>query len=136
MTDERNSRTPATSRRARRLARLTSLVVFLTQQTACAAKSPQIVGIADLEQQPAPEEIQGVVTLSGERIDFDFRATAIRNDTIHAFVDHEPYAIGLDQVAAVRVERVSAGRTLLQTLAAVALPIAAAALFVSFAGPL
>jgi hypothetical protein len=91
------------------------------------------VNLTDVERLGS-EGIYGVVTVTGERVDFDEPSNDIRNDTIYATVGQSPCAIALDEVQQLRLKRsepVGAG-----IVAAVFVVLIAAAVASSVKGPM
>ncbi len=70
------------------------------------------VDLTDVEH-PRLEWIFGVVTVTGEQVDFDEPSNDIRNDTIYATVDEGPYAVSMDQVQQLRLYRTDTSGTVL-----------------------
>jgi hypothetical protein len=96
--------------------RATSIVlmlVLLPQFTGCV--SVQAVNLTDVLY-PGSQEIYGVVTVDGQQVDFDEPSTDVRNDSIYATVGQNPYAIALDEVQQLRVERLDQGHPVVRVL--------------------
>ncbi|MGD2152058.1 MAG: hypothetical protein PVG79_02245 [Gemmatimonadales bacterium] len=92
------------------------ILLLLPQFTGC--MSVYAVDLADVER-PVAEEVYGVITDGGQRVDFDRASNDIRNDTIYATVGHSPYAIALDDVQQLRLRRRDARTTAIVVVLAV-----------------
>jgi hypothetical protein len=86
----------------------------------------QAVDLTEVEH-PRTEWIHGVITVTGEHVDFDYNSDEVRNDTIYATVDGSPYAISLDQVQQLQLRRSNSALTAL-TVVGVVVGVAAVAL--------
>jgi hypothetical protein len=100
----------------KRVASIVLAVALTPYVTGC--RSVQAVNLTDVEN-PRSEWIFGVVTVTGERVDFDEPSNDIRNDTIYATVDASPYAVSMDQVQQLRLYRTDSGMTVWAVVGAV-----------------
>ncbi|UCC82552.1 MAG: hypothetical protein JSW46_16490 [Gemmatimonadota bacterium] len=100
---------------------IVSLVLYVTGCT-----SVKSVNLTDVER-PVSEWVFGVVTVTGEQVDFDEPSNDIRNDTIYATVAESPYAIGMDQVEKLRLYRTDALPTVLIVVGIVVAAVAVVA---------
>jgi hypothetical protein len=107
-------------------------VAFLPHLTGCT--SVQAVDLTDVEH-PRVEWIHGVITVTGERVDFDHNSDEVRNDTIYATVDGSPYAISLDQVQQLRLRRTDSALTALTVVGVIVGVVAGALALLSSAWP-
>lgn len=95
-----------------------SLVPYVT-----GCSSVKAVDLTDVEH-PRREWIFGVVTVTGEQVDFDEPSNDIRNDTIYATVDQGPYAVSMDQVQQLRLYRTDSLGTVLTVVGVLVVVVA------------
>lgn len=98
-----------------------SLVPYVT-----GCSSVKAVNLTDIER-PVSEWVFGVVTVTGEQVDFDEPSNDIRNDSIYATVDESPYAIGMDQVQQLRLYRTDGFSTVLTVVGVLVVVVAVVA---------
>ena len=115
---------------SRRTVSIVLIVSLLAYFTGCT--SVKSVDLTDVRR-PESEWIFGVITVTGEQVDFDEPSNDIRGDTIYATVDENPYAIGMDQVQQLRLQRQEALLSVL-TAVGVLVVVAAVVLAVSLSG--
>jgi hypothetical protein len=88
-----------------------ALLVLALPCTMYGCTSPKTVDLASTTS-PASEEIIGVITAAGDTVDFDWDTYGdIRNDTLYATVNLQPYSVALDDVRQLRVYRTNVGLT-------------------------
>jgi hypothetical protein len=80
------------------------VLVGLLSLSGCSVRKVQKLPVASV-QQPEKEKIVGVTTIKGEDVSFDPPGASIANGTLSATVKKAPYAVQLDQVQRVWVER-------------------------------
>ncbi len=97
------------------------MLVLLPQFTGCV--SVRAFNLTDVEL--GSEQVYGVITVDGHRVDFDQPSTDVRNDTIYATVGQNPFAIALDEVQQLRLKRSDPTATLVFGLVLVAVAVAA-----------
>ena len=80
------------------------VLVGLLSLSGCSVRKVQKLPVASVLQ-PEKEKIVGVTTIKGEDVSFDPPGASIANGTLSATVKKAPYAVQLDQVQRVWVER-------------------------------